>query len=131
MTTTVQSSDLAANEAALLQLNEGYIRAFMTADAAWYDAHLVDDFICVRADGSVHEKPAFLAGTTPDAAAEEYLLDDVSVRVHGDSAYVTARGTWRRKDGSTGQTRYIDAYAKVGGEWKVVSAQLTRVKGEG
>jgi ketosteroid isomerase-like protein len=124
-TQTVDATD--TTEATLLELNTGYIRAFITADAAWYDAHLVDDFICVRADGSVLDKPAFLAGTTPAAAAEEYLLDDVAVRVHGDAAYVTARGTWRRKDGSTGQTRYIDAYARTNGEWKVVSAQLTRV----
>lgn len=116
-----------ADEATLLALNTGYVRAFMNADAAWYDEHLTDDFICVRGDGSVLEKPAFLAGTTPEAAAAEYTLADVAVRVHGDAAYVTALGTWRRKDGSTGQTRYIDSYVKTIDGWRVVSAQLTRV----
>jgi ketosteroid isomerase-like protein len=115
------------DESTLLTLNQGYIDAFLNADAAWYDAHLTEDFICVRADGSVLDKPAFLAGTTPAAAADEYRLDDVAVRIHGHAAYVTALGTWRRKDGSTGQTRYIDSYVKTDEGWRVVSAQLTRV----
>ena len=116
-----------ADETTLLELNTGYVNAFLNADAAWYDAHLTDDFICVRADGSVLDKPAFLAGTTPSAAAEEYRLADVAVRIHGQAAYVTALGSWRRKDGTTGQTRYIDSYVKTDDGWRVVSAQLTRV----
>lgn len=35
------------DEAALRELNAGYVRAFMNADAAWYDAHLTDDFTCI------------------------------------------------------------------------------------
>jgi len=124
---TETAQDDASDEVVLRELNNGYVSAFLTADAAWYDAHLTDDFICVRADGSVLDKPAFLAGTTPAAAAAEYNLDDVAVRIHGQSAYVTALGTWRRKDGSTGQTRYIDSYVKTDDGWRVVSAQLTRV----
>ena len=123
--TVVDSS--AVDHAELRALNAGYIQAFMSEDAAWYDAHLADDFICVRADGSVLDRATFLAATKPGSAAESYDLDDVTVRVHGESAYVTALGSWRRKDGSTGQTRYIDAYVKTNGEWKVVSAQLTKV----
>lgn len=130
-TTDVQiprvARDDTGDETVLRELNTGYVNAFLNADAAWYDAHLTDDFICVRADGSVLDKPAFLAGTTPGAAAAEYNLDDVAVRIHGQSAYVTALGTWRRKDGSTGQTRYIDSYVKTDAGWRVVSAQLTRV----
>ena len=66
------------DEATLLELNTGYVNAFLNADAAWYDRHLTDDFICVRGDGSVLDKPAFLAGTTPEAAAEAYTLADVA-----------------------------------------------------
>ncbi|MEP6494597.1 MAG: DUF4440 domain-containing protein [bacterium] len=127
MSTQTASRASAADYAELRQLNAGYIQAFMQEDAGWYDAHLADDFICVRADGLVVNRADFLAGTKPGSAAAEYLLDDVAVRIHGDSAYVTALGSWRRKDGTTGQTRYIDAYVKTDGEWKVVSAQLTRV----
>ena len=126
-TATAVPQSLATDQATLLDLNRNYVRAFMEADAAWYDAHLVDDFICVDTDGSMIEKPAFLAGTTPAAAAERYEIGEVAVRIHGDAAYVTALGTWLRKDGSTGQTRYIDSYARTADGWKVVSAQLTRV----
>lgn len=115
------------DEARLRELNAGYIRAFLNEDAAWYDDHTTDDFICIRTDGVVWDKATFLAATKPGSAADDYQLSEVAVRVHGDSGYVTALGTWRRRDGSTGQTRYIDAYVKANGDWKVVSAQLTRV----
>ena len=123
MNETIQVSDVAR----LRELNAGYIRAFLNEDAAWYDEHVTDDFICVRTDGSLWDKATFLAATKPGSAADDYQLSEVAVRVHGDSGYVTALGTWRRSDGSTGQTRYIDAYVKANGDWKVVSAQLTRV----
>ena len=126
---TAQTLDATAStyEAELRELNAGYIRAFLNEDAAWYDAHLSDDFICVDANGSVIDRAAFLAGTKPGSSALSYDLDEVAVRIHGDSAYVTALGSWRRRDGSTGQTRYIDAYVKTDAGWKVVTAQLTRV----
>ena len=48
MSATLTTTD----EARLLELNAGYIRAFLNEDAAWYDAHLADDFICIRTDGA-------------------------------------------------------------------------------
>ena len=115
------------DEAALRELNDGYIRAHIEADAAWYDAHLAADFICVRGDGSVIDKPAFLAATKGPTGIDDYRLDEIRVRVQGDAAYVSALGTWRKNDGTAGQTRYIDSYVRTNGEWKVVSAQLTRL----
>lgn len=118
---------LEEEKATLRALNENYVRSFMQADASWYDANSADDFICVRADGSVQEKSAFLeAAKAGPGTVVSYDLSEVDVRIHGESAFVTALGTWRRTDGVTGKTRYIDAYAKVNGRWKVVSAQLTR-----
>jgi ketosteroid isomerase-like protein len=116
-------------ETELRALNAGYVAAFMNEDAAWYDAHLTDDFICIDTDGSVIDRAAFLAATKPGSSALQYDLSEVAIRVHGDSGYVTALGSWRRRDGSTGQTRYIDSYVKAGDGWKAVSAQLTRVSG--
>jgi ketosteroid isomerase-like protein len=116
-----------SNEQELRALNDGYIRAHVEANAAWYDAHLADDFICVRADGSVIDKAAFVAATRPPSGVEHYQLDDIRVRVNGDSGFVSALGTWRKQDGSAGQTRYIDSYVRTANGWKVVSAQLTRV----
>jgi hypothetical protein len=115
------------DEQQLLTLNDRYIRAHIDADAPWYDAHLTPEFICVRADGSVIDKAGFLAGTRPPSGVSHYQLDDIRVRVNGDSGYVSALGTWRKQDGSAGQTRYIDSYVRTANGWRVVTAQLTRV----
>jgi ketosteroid isomerase-like protein len=57
----------------------------------------------------------------------KYDLSEVSIRVHGDAALVSALGTGERKDGTRGRTRYIDVWVRKDGEWKAVSAQLTAV----
>ena len=60
-------------------------------------------------------------------AGELFGARRVGIRVHGDVALVTALGTWTRKDGSSGRTRYIDVWVRKDGAWKAVSAQLTAV----
>lgn len=113
--------------ATLRELNEGYIRAFLKADVAWYDAHLTSDFVCILTNGTPISRASFLEATRNGPGVEAYAIDDVTIRIHGDAAIVGAVGTWRRKDGTTGRTRYIDVYVKSGGSWKVASAQLTAV----
>ena len=115
-----------ADEAMLRELNAGYVRAYLTSDVDWYDAHLTDDFTCIRADGSIVGREEFLRGNRQDPGVEEYVLHEVSVRIHGGAALIGALGKWRRKDGTTGGTRYIDVWVATDGGWKAVSAQLTR-----
>jgi hypothetical protein len=55
----------------------------------------------------------------------KYDLSEVTIRIHGDAALVSALGTWERKDGSKGRTRYVDVWIRRDGAWKAVSAQLT------
>lgn len=116
-----------SDHATLRALNDSYIRAFLTADVAWYDAHLTDDFVCILTNGTPISRADFLAATRRGPGVEEYTIDDVTIRIHGDAALVGALGTWRRKDGTTGKTRYVDVYVKTDGKWKVASAQLTAV----
>jgi ketosteroid isomerase-like protein len=122
--------DSQSDETVLTDLNEGYVQAFMDADAGWYDAHLADDFVCIESDGSVLDKARFLeqAAAGPDVAA--YRLAEVRIRQLGDVALIHATGVFTRRDGSTGTSRYTDVYAKRDGAWQAVSAQITRAEGE-
>jgi hypothetical protein len=52
----------------------------------------------------------------------------VQIRIYGDVALVQATGAYVRKDGTAGRSRYTDVYVRSGEDWKVVSAQITRVK---
>lgn len=118
--------DRQSEEDALLQLNREYVDAYVTADVDWFGKYLGDDFVCIDSDGSILNKEEFLsdAATGPDVI--DYKIHDVDVRVYGDVALVRAAGIWIRENGSMGMSRYTDVYLKQNGEWKVVSAQMTR-----
>jgi ketosteroid isomerase-like protein len=120
---TKESND----EQAVRELNAGYVRAFMNSDADWYDRHLTPDFMCILTNGSVVDRATFLANARKPHTTVSYDLSELGIRVHGDVALVSALGTWTRKDGSTGRTRYIDVWVRKDGAWKAVSAQLTAV----
>ena len=113
----------------LEQLNEQYIAAYMNADVNWYRDHLTDDFICIESDGSVLGKPEFLQQTARGPGVAEYKLAKIQVRFYGDAALVQATGLWTHKNGSNGVSRYTDIYARLNGDWKCVSAQITRAPG--
>ncbi len=119
--------DLAsADKNVLERMNQEYVDAFMNADVDWYRQHLAEDFICIESDGSVLNKGEFLTNAVKGPDVADYKLEEVDVRIYGDSALVRATGLWTRQDGSTGISRYIDVYVKKSEGWRTVSAQITR-----
>jgi len=121
----VQNTVLREQE--LRALNEGYIRALLNGDVDWYRARLADEFVCIESDGLILDKATFLRRTAWGSTLASYSLDDVTVRIYGDVALVRAKGMWTDKAGISGFSRYVDVYVQSGGEWKVVSAQVTRL----
>jgi ketosteroid isomerase-like protein len=113
-------------EQQLRLLNQQYVAASLAGDVDWYRAHLADDFVCIDSDGSVLDKDAFLRLTAQGSDLAEYRLDEVDLRIYGDVALVRANGSWKTKAGVPGLSRYIDVYVRTGGQWKAVSAQITR-----
>jgi ketosteroid isomerase-like protein len=124
MATEVQSDS--SDRSTLERLNQEYVDAFMNADVEWYRDHLADDFAVIESNGSVLNKEEFLRNTANGPDVIEYKLQDVNVRFYGNVGLVQATGHWTGKDGSKGVSRYIDVYVKTQGEWKTVSAQITR-----
>jgi len=114
------------DQARLRQLNEQYIDAVLQANVNWYQQHLADDFVCIDSEGSVLNKEAFLEHTSRGPYVADYKLEDVKVRIYGETALVQATGLFTRKDGAPGMCRYTDVYVRSGDDWKVVSAQITR-----
>jgi ketosteroid isomerase-like protein len=114
------------DHALLERLNQQYIAAFLNADVEWYRQHLADDFICIDSDASVFNKEEFLVRTARGADVKDYKLENVNIRIYGNTALVQATGLFTRKDGSPGLSRYTDIYVKADDEWKAVSAQITR-----
>jgi ketosteroid isomerase-like protein len=116
------------DRARLEQLNEQYIEAVMKADVDWYRQHLADDFVCIDSEGAVLDKEAFLQHTSRGPYVANYKLENVQVRIYGETALVQATGYFTRKDGAPGMCRYTDVYVRAGSDWKVVSAQITRAR---
>lgn len=119
------TSAAASDEDVIRELNAGYVRAFLKSDADWYDRHLTPDFMCILTTGAMVDRATFLENARKPHSVLSYDLSEVRIRQHGDVALVSALGSWTRKDGTTGKTRYVDIWVRKDGAWKAVSAQLT------
>jgi ketosteroid isomerase-like protein len=114
--------------ARLKQLNEQYIESVVNADVGWYRQHLAGDFVCIDSEGNLLDKEAFLRRTAGGPYVSNYRLEDVQVRIYGETALVQAAGFFTRQDGQPGMCRYVDVYVRTADDWKVVSAQITRAQ---
>lgn len=115
------------HEQQLQRMNKRYVAASLAGDVDWYRMHLADEFVCIESDASLLDKNAFLRLTAQGCSdLDEYKLVDVDVKFYGDVALVRALGSWTKKTGARGISRYTDVYVRNDDEWKVVSAQITR-----
>ena len=77
-------------------------------------------------------KAQWLANHKPGQSPyDAYDVDDMKIRVYGDTAVVTARTTPKGRDSKgkpiTGQYRYLRVWAKRDGQWRAVAFQGTRI----
>jgi len=121
------SGDLAS----LRQLNADNLRAFLTCDVASYRQLLADDFHCVLADGRLIDKAGFLELAAQPPGVADFRRQEPLISLYGDAALIIARISYRRQDGTSVQTRYIDVCVRRDGSWQIVSAQFTRVAATG
>jgi ketosteroid isomerase-like protein len=101
-------------------------------DLAKLNRFMADDFVATVPPGKVINKAQVLAQiTSPDIEMESLVNDEIEVRVYGDTAVVTARGTakgrYQGKDAS-GQFRYTRVWVKRQGQWQAVAAQSTMIE---
>jgi ketosteroid isomerase-like protein len=122
----IEATRQTSDEQTLTRLNQEYVDAFINADVDWYREHLADEFVVIESDGSVLNKEQFLRNTVKGPDVAEYKLHEVNIRIYGSAALVRATGVWTREDGSMGMSRYTDVYVRQNGDWKTVSAQITR-----
>ena len=115
-----------SDELMLRALNAEYLNACVTADVAWFERHLSDTFVYRRSDGTVRDRSEFLRATAAGPDIIEYRLERLRLRVDGDTAAIDGTGSFIRPDGSRGTSRYTDVYRRIGGEWKVISAEVAR-----
>jgi ketosteroid isomerase-like protein len=115
----------------LVALERASAQAFVRNDTDAIARHMAEDWTIITPEGNVLDRAAFLGLIkSGDLTHEAMEFTDMSVRVYGDTAVVTARAT------SKGQfkghpfselERSTDVFVKQGGQWKCVLTQLTRI----
>ncbi len=110
----------------LQSLNRDYISSVQNGDVKRFGEILSQDFLNTNPDGSLVDKAGFLKQIAPPVKIKDLACHDVNVRVMGDFAIIHARTSYALLDGRSGQGRYTDIWAKRGGRWLCVAAQVAR-----
>lgn len=105
--------------------------AQLSNDVSVMDRLLADDYIGISASGIIETKPEALAlrraGTLHITALD---LNDLKVRIYGDTAVVTSRADLEGTNGASnisGKYRYTRVYNRRFGQWKIVSFEASRI----
>ena len=107
-------------------LNREYIASVQSCDVRRFGEILSDDFLNTNPDGTLVDKAGFLKQIAPPAKVGNLACHDVNVRVMGDFAIIHARTSYTLSDGRQGNGRYTDIWARRGGQWLCVAAQVAR-----
>ena len=119
----------AATVALIRKLEQQRIDAGLRKDDAALAATTADDYLQIDMNGNVRDKATQMKRiASSEVKMESNVLDDMVVRIYGDTAVVTGRAT------ATGtlrgepypRIRYTRVYVNRGGQWKVVLFQQTR-----
>lgn len=115
----------------LLTFEEEFSQAVAANDAAAIGRLVADDWVIVDADGRIIDRPRFISVIESGALTHESMEStDVEVRVHGDTAVLTAITTTKGQfmgQGFTTRERATDVLVRLDGRWLCVFSQLTRV----
>jgi ketosteroid isomerase-like protein len=119
----------AATVALIRKLEQQRIDAGLRKDVAALEATTADDYLQLDMNGNVRDKVTQMKRIgSSEVTMDSNTLDDVVVRVYGETAVVTGRatavGTIRGEPYP--RIRYTRVYVKQGTTWKVVLYQQTR-----
>jgi ketosteroid isomerase-like protein len=105
--------------------------AQLSNDVNAMDRLLAEDYIGISANGTIETKAEALALRRAGMLHITTLdLNDLKVRVYGDTAVVTSRADLTGTNGSSdisGQYRYTRVYNRRFGQWKIVSFEASRM----
>lgn len=105
-------------------------KAIVRKDRAAIEANMAEDFRQIDGYGNVETKRSFVeAIVAPELEIDPYTVEDFDVRLYGDVALLSGSsrltGHFKGKKFES-HYRYIDIYVRRGGEWKVVSVQISK-----
>ena len=116
-------------EAAIATREEEWVAAIVAKDTATIDRLLADDFVGTTNDRRYVKRDAIEDVT--EGTHELLRLDDVQVRVFGDTAIVDVDQTEESRHGDdnfSGSYMFTNVWVKRDGEWRAVASHGSRVR---
>lgn len=123
--------DDAALVAQLTAQADRWDRAIVRKDRAAIEANMAEDFRQIDGAARLETLRSFVDDLMdPELRIDPYQVEELEVRLYGDVALLSGRtrmtGSYQGKPFQS-HYRYIDVYVRRGGEWRIVSVQITRV----
>jgi ketosteroid isomerase-like protein len=114
----------------LERIEQQLAAAWKAGDCAGWGALLAPEWSVTHVTAAILTKAEALAMCkAPRQTQEDHRIDDLSVRVFGDSAIVTGRNTV--STGGTAPTtlrlRFTDVFVRRDGRWQAVATHATRL----
>jgi hypothetical protein len=115
----------------LTQIEHRIVKAWLDGDRATIESILAADWSVIDLTGRVLTKTQVMQELgSGDRKIESGSVDDLNIRLFGDTAVVTGRsvlaGSYQGKRASVTQ-RFTDVFVKRDGRWQAVASQGTQV----
>jgi ketosteroid isomerase-like protein len=122
--------DRSQEEQALMKIPHEWAEARVKGDSSYTRRLEAEDCTIVWPDGRIVNKRGDLESMTGDIVFSEFI-DDLRVRLYGDTGIIVGQGTIRAHKGKQdllrGKFVWTDTFVKQGGEWRVLASQITPV----
>jgi ketosteroid isomerase-like protein len=119
------------DEQALIKIQHDWAEARMKGDSSYTRRLETENCTVVWPDGSIVNKREDLKSMVGDIGFTEFKIDDLQVRLYGDTGIVVGHGTIKAHQGKQnllgGKFVWTDTFIKRDGVWKVVASQVTPV----
>ena len=118
-------------EQQLIKIQQEWAEARVKGDRSYTQRLEAEDCTIVWPDGRIVDKRGDLQSMTSDIVFSEFKINDLQVRIHGETGIVVGQGTMSARKGQQnllgGNFVWTDTFVKQGGKWKVVASQITPV----
>jgi ketosteroid isomerase-like protein len=119
------------DEQTLIRIQREWAEARVKGDSSYARRVEANDCTIVWPNGSIVNKQQDLQTMTGDIVFTEFKIDDLGVRLYGDTGIVAGEGVIKAHKGKQdllgGKFVWTDTFVKQGGQWKVVASQITPV----
>jgi hypothetical protein len=124
--------DAADDERELTKLVKDIHAAIVKADVAFLERVLHADYTHIRSSGAIENRAQYLENRkTGRVALEALTVDEIKVRLYGDTAIVTTRGAHKGKDQQgafESQVLVTRVFLRRDGRWQLATTQGTSTR---